>query len=316
MKITVLDGFALNPGDLSYDSLKEFGEVKVYPRTNAEDVVSRIADSEAILLNKICITEEILCQCPKLRYIGVQATGFNVIDLVACKKHSVTVTNVPSYSTSAVAQLTFAFITEFASRVSVHNESVFLGDWISSPDFCYWKTPLCELEGKTLGIFGFGNIGQRVERIASAFGMNCIVTTRTPNPQIKNPVDFETLLKESDFLTLHAPLTPETQGIISSKTICKMKPSSFLINTARGALVQEEELSYELLQGTIQGYAADVISEEPMNPKNPLLKVPKGKIILTPHIAWAAVETRKRLLEIVVENLRCFLNGNPQNVVS
>ena len=316
MKITILDANALNPGDLSWKPLEEFGTVTVYPRTEPCDVVFRIKDSDAILLNKINITEEILSQCPSLRYIGVQATGYNVIDLDACRRHNVTVTNVPAYSTAGVAQLTFAFILEAACHTQMHSDSVMNGDWTRAKDFCYWKAPLTELEEKTLGIFGYGNIGQRVEGIAKAYGMKTIVCTRTPRPQIEHPVDFDTLLRESDILTLHAPLTAKTKGIINSSSLKKMKKTAWLINTARGAFINEAELAEALKNGTIAFYASDVVTEEPMNLKNPLLTVPQDRIMLTPHIAWAAVETRQRLLNVVVENLRAFINGKPQNVVS
>lgn len=271
MKITVLDGNALNPGDLSWSSVERLGALTVYPRTSPEEVASRIGDSDAILLNKINITEEILSKCPNLKYIGVQATGYNVIDLEACRKHNVIVTNVPSYSTSGVAQMVFAYITEFASRTSVHNASVKNGDWVKCQDFCYWKVPLVELEGKTLGIYGYGSIGRRVAQIAKAFGMKVIVCTRTPKPDIENPVDFSTLLNDSDFITLHAPLTDKTREVINKTTLALMKKSAYLINTARGPLVNENDLAEALDKGTIAGYAADVVSEEPMKESNPLL---------------------------------------------
>ena len=314
MKITVLDGNALNPGDLSWKILEEIGEVSVYPRTAPEDVIARIGDSDVVLLNKISITEEVLSACPKLRYIGVQATGYNVIDIEACRRHHVTVTNVPSYSTAGVAQLVFAFICEFACHVQLHTDSVMAGDWTRSPDFCYWKVPLQELEGKTLGIFGYGHIGSRVAKIAEAFGMQVIACTRTPKAEIAYPVDFETLLKTSDFISLHAPLTAQTKGIISGGALAQMKKTAYLINTARGALVDEAAVRKALDSGTIAGYACDVVGEEPMLPSNPLLGAPN--CLITPHIAWAATETRSRLLGVVVDNLRAFCNGTPQNVVS
>ncbi len=314
MKITILDGNALNPGDLSWSSLEKFGSVTVYPRTNPEDVVFRIGDSDAILLNKISITEEILSSCPKLRYIGVQATGYNVIDIEACKRHGVTVTNVPSYSTAGVAQLVFAYISEFACNTSLHSSSVMMGDWTKSLDFCYWKKPLIELEGKTLGIFGYGNIGKRVSLIAKAYGMKVIICTRTPKKEIENPVDFSTLLNESDFISLHVPLTEKTKNSINKSTLSLMKKTAFLINTARGGLVSEEDVRAALDEGKIAGYAADVVSEEPMKKTNPLLGAPN--CIITPHIAWAATETRERLLGVVVKNLENFIEGKPENVVS
>ncbi|MGN0728768.1 D-2-hydroxyacid dehydrogenase [Treponema sp.] len=314
MKITILDGNALNPGDLSWSVLEQFGQVNVFPRTEDSLVAERIGDSDAVLLNKINITEEILSKCPNLKYIGVQATGYNVIDLEACRKHHVTVTNVPSYSTAGVAQLVFAFISEFACRTQLHSDSVMSGDWTRSPDFCYWKVPLIELEGKKLGIFGYGSIGSRVARIAEAYGMEVIVCTRTQKPEIKHPVDLSTLFNESDFISLHAPLTEKTRNIVNRTTLSLMKKTSFLINTARGPLVNEADVREFLDKGKIAGYAADVVSEEPMKKDNPLLGAPN--CLITPHIAWAATETRQRLLNIVVENIRCFINGAPQNVVS
>lgn len=314
MKITILDGNALNPGDLSWSPLEQFGELSVFPRTSPDLVVERIGDSDVILLNKINITEDVLSKCPNLKYIGVQATGYNVIDLEACRKHGVTVTNVPSYSTSGVAQMVFSYISEFASRPALHDASVKNGDWVRCPDFCYWKTPLIELEGRTIGIYGYGSIGRKVAKIAKAYGMKVIVCTRTPKDDIENPVDFDTLLKESDFLTLHAPLTEKTREVINKKSLSLMKKSAFLINTARGLLVNEQDVRDALDNGIIAGYAADVVSEEPMKSNNPLLGA--KNCILTPHIAWAAVETRQRLLDVVVENLKCWTLGKPQNVVS
>lgn len=314
MKITILDGNAVNPGDLSWNAVEKLGNLTVYPRTPSGLVADRIGDSDAILLNKINITEEILSKCPKLKYIGIQATGYNVVDLEACRKHGVTVTNVPSYSTAGVAQMVFAYITQFASKSHEHNDSVKNGDWIKCPDFCYWKAPLVELEGKTLGIFGYGSIGRRVAQIANAFGMKVVVCTRTPKADIENPVDIETLFKESDFITLHAPLTEKTREVVNKSTLSLMKKSAYLINTARGLLINERDVSEALKDGKIAGYAADVVSEEPMREDNPLLSAPNT--VLTPHIAWAAVETRQRLLDVVVENLKCWTLGKPQNVVS
>ncbi len=314
MKITVLDGNALNPGDLSWDALKEFGDLTVYPRTSPDLVVERIADSDAILLNKVSITEEILGKCPSLHYIGVQATGYNVIDVEACKRHNVTVTNVPAYSTAGVAQLVFAFISEFACHTQLHSDSVMKGDWCAAPDFCYWKTNLIELDGKTLGIFGYGNIGRRVAAIGKAYGMKVLVCTRTPKPDIENPCDFETLLKESDFLSLHSPLTPQTKGLINERALSMMKKTAFLINTARGPLVDEIAVREALENKTIAGFACDVVSEEPMKYDNPLFGAPN--CLITPHIAWAATETRQRLLDVVVDNLRSYVMGSPKNVVS
>ncbi len=314
MKITILDGNALNPGDLSWAPLEKFGSVTVFPRTDKKDVISRIADSEIVLLNKVNITEDIVSKCPSLKYIGVQATGYNVIDLDACRRHNITVTNVPSYSTSGVAQLTFAFISEFACHTKMHSDSVMNGDWIKCPDFCYWKAPLMELEGKTLGIFGYGSIGSRVASIAKAYGMKVIVCTRTPKPEIENPVDFDTLLAESDFLSLHAPLTDKTKELINKAALSKMKKTAYLINTARGGMINEADVRKALDSGIIAGYAADTVSQEPMAQDNPLRNAPN--CLITPHTAWAAVETRQRLMDIVVSNLQSFVDGHTQNVVS
>ncbi|MBQ6566265.1 MAG: D-2-hydroxyacid dehydrogenase, partial [Treponema sp.] len=264
--------------------------------------------------NKVSITEEVLAACPSLKYIGVQATGYNVIDLEACRRHKVTVTNVPSYSTAGVAQLVFSFISEWACHVQLHSDSVMAGGWVRSPDFVYWEKPLFEIEGKTLGIFGYGSIGSRVARIAKAYGMKVIVCTRTPKPEIERPVDFDTLLRESDFISLHAPLTDKTKEIINKVSLAKMKKGAYLINTARGGLVVEQDVRAALEEGSLAGYAADVVLQEPMSPDCPLLKAPN--CLLTPHIAWASVETRRRLMGVVIGNLRAWMDGKPENVVS
>ncbi len=314
MKITILDGNAVNPGDLSWAELEKLGSLTVYPRTAAADVITRIGDSDAVLLNKVNITEAILAACPSLKYIGVQATGYNVIDLEACRRHGVTVTNVPSYSTAGVAQLVFSFISEWACHVQLHSDSVMAGGWVRSPDFVYWEKPLFEIEGKTLGIFGYGNIGSRVARIAEAYGMRVIVCTRTPKAGIAHPVDFDTLLKESDFISLHAPLTDKTKEIINRDSLAQMKKGAYLINTARGGLVNEADVRAALEAGSLAGYAADVVLQEPMSPDCPLLKAPN--CLLTPHIAWASVETRRRLMGVVIGNLQAWMAGTPVNVVS
>lgn len=314
MKLTVLDGHALNPGDLSWDCFKKFADVTVYERTSPSEVINRISDSDAVLLNKININSEILQKCKNIKYIGVLATGYNVIDIPAAKAYGVTVTNVPAYSTSAVAQHVFSFITTFSNSVTLHSEGVMNGKWISNPDFCYWDRPLIELEGKTLGIFGFGNIGHRVAQIGTVFGMKIICCPHSVTPDVPNPVSVQELFCQSDFLTLHAPLTPETKEIVNRKTLSLMKNSAYVINTARGALVNEEDVRYALMRGQIAGYAADVLTEEPMKKYCQLLNAPN--CIITPHIAWAPKETRLRLLNIAVKNFEGWLNGKPQNVVS
>ncbi len=314
MKLTILDGHAVNPGDLSWDIFKPFADVTVYERTEASEVVNRIGNSDAIFLNIINITKEILSKCPNLKYIGVLATGYNVIDLQATRERGITVTNIPSYSTDAVAQHVFAFITNFSNQVYAHNLSVQNGDWVKCPDFCYWNNSLIELSGKTLGIFGYGSIGKKVAQIAKAFGMNVIYNSRTKKTDLDAYVSFEELLAKSDFITLHTPLTKETQGIINSKTLSKIKPGAYLINTARGGLVVEHDVAQALKQGILKGYAADVISEEPMKKDNPLLNCPN--CVLTPHLAWAPKETRMRLQNIALENLKAWLNGKIINVVN
>lgn len=316
MKLTVLDGHAANPGDLSWDAFKDFGEVTVYERTPENLVVERIAGSDAVLLNKIRITEEILSQCPKLKYIGVLATGYNVVDLKACSKHGITVTNIPAYSTDSVAQHVFAFILNFTNLVQQHSASVHEGGWMRSPDFCYWNAPLTELSGKTLGIFGFGSIGQRVAQIAKAFKMKVLVCVHNKDSFTgsEESVSFEELLKKSDFLTLHAPLTEETSRIINKKTLKFLKPGAIVINTARGGLVDEKDVFDALSAKTLAGYAADVIQEEPMTSDCPLFNAPN--CILTPHIAWAPKETRSRLLQIAYNNVKSFIAGKCENKIN
>ena len=314
IKLTILDGHAVNPGDLPWDFLKAYADVTVYERSPAELVVQRIGNSDAIFLNKIQITKEILDACPNLKYIGVLATGYNVIDLQAARQHGITVTNIPAYSTDSVAQHVFSFILYFTNQVAQHSETVMKGDWVKCRDFCFWNGSLTELAGKTLGIFGYGNIGKRVAQIGQAFGMNVICCTRTPKEGMPQQVDFETLLRCSDFLTLHAPLTEQTKNIINKKSLSLMKPTAYLINTARGGFVVEQDLADCLNKGGIAGFAADVLLQEPMAADNPLLGA--KNCIITPHIAWAPYETRKRLQGIAEENLKAWLDGHPVNVVS
>lgn len=313
-KLTILDGHAVNPGDLPWAFLDGIVEYKVYERTSPEEVIERIGNSDAVFLNKIQITKEIFDACPNLKYIGVLATGYNVIDLKAARSHGVTVTNIPAYSTESVAQHVFSFILYFTNQVAQHSASVMAGDWVRCPDFCYWNGSLIELNGKTLGIFGYGNIGKKVAEIAKAFGMKIICCTRTTKEGMPEAVSFENLLKRSDFLTLHAPLTYQTKNIINKDTLSLMKPSAYLINTARGGFVVEQDLADCLNNGGIAGYAADVLLQEPMAADCPLLKA--KNCVITPHIAWAPRETRKRLQGIAEENLKAWIAGKPVNVVS
>ena len=318
MKITVLDGYALNPGDLDWKCLDQFGDVTVYPRTDTEEeAIARIGDSEIVLINKIHVTPRLLDACPSLRYIGVQATGYNVVDCAAAKERGIIVTNVPCYGTAAVAQFTIALLLEICHQIGHHNNIVHQGEWEKAPIFSFWVTPQMELAGKTLGIIGFGRIGQAVGRLAKAFGMHVIAYSRTEYPEgkeIAEYVDLETLYARADILSLHCPLFPETEKMINAESIAQMKDGAILLNTSRGGLVDEEALTAALKSGKLRAAAVDVVSQEPMPSTNPLLTAPN--CIITPHMAWAPVESRQRLLDCVVENIRAFLDGKPQNVVN
>ena len=318
MKIVILDATALNPGDLSYDCINQFGDVTSYDRTDGEALtIERIGDNEIILVNKVPITETVLAACPNIKLICVQATGYNIVDVEACARRGIPVTNVPSYGTAAVAQCTMARMLERCHRIGLHTHSVHQGDWTKSTNFCYWLTPQMELEGKTLGIVGFGRIGQAVGKLAKAFGMHVLAYNRSQCDEgraIADYVDMDTLFRESDFISLHCPQTAETVNLINRETIAQMKDGAMLINTARGGLVDETALVEALESGKLRGAAVDVVSQEPMKADNPLLTT--RKCIITPHIAWAPVESRQRLLDCVVENIRAFLAGKPQNVVN
>ena len=314
IKLTILDGHAVNPGDLPWTFLDGIVDYKVYERTSQEEVIEHIGNSDAIFLNKIQITKDILVACPNLKYIGVLATGYNAIDIKAAREHGVTVTNIPAYSTDSVAQHAFAFILYFTNQVAQHNDLVMSGDWVKCRDFCFWNGSLSELSGKTLGIFGYGNIGRRVSELGKAFGMKVICCSRTPKEGMPEAVSFEELLKRSDFLTLHAPLTEETKNIINKESLSLMKPTAYLINTARGGFVIEKDLADFLNEDKIAGYGADVLLQEPMAEDCPLLKA--KNCVITPHIAWAPRETRKRLQGIAEENLKAWLSGKPINVVN
>ena len=318
MKIVILDGTALNPGDLSYDCIHQFGDVTIYNRTETEaEAIQRIGDSEIILVNKVPITETVLEACPNVKLICVQATGYNIVDCDACARRGIPVTNVPAYGTAAVAQFTLALMLEMCHRIGLHNHSVHQGDWIKSPNFCYWLTPQMELCGKTIGIIGFGRIGRAVGQLAKAFGMDVLAYSRSQceqGCQIGKYVDLDTLLAESDIVSLHCPLFPETEKIINAENIAKMKDGAMLVNTARGGLLDENAVVEALESGKLRYAAVDVVSQEPMLADNPLLT--SRKCIITPHMAWAPVESRQRLLDCVVENIRGFLNGKPQNVVN
>lgn len=320
MKIVNLDGYTTNPGDLSWDFLKKYSDdITIYERTSPEEVVERAKGAEILIINKTVLTEkELKALSPELKYIGLQSTGYNVVDLKTATELGITVCNIPSYSTNAVAQQVFAFILHFANQVDLHSQSVHSGEWCTCPDFCYWKSPLSELDGKTIGIIGFGSIGAKVAEIAESFGMNVLVNSRSSKDLSKyntaKQVDIDTLLKTSDFVTCHCPLTNETENLINEQNLAKMKKSAYLINTSRGPVVDENALANALNNHIIAGAALDVLKAEPAIESNPLLKA--ENCIITPHIAWAAQETRQRLLSILEKNIECYLSGNTQNKVN
>lgn len=317
MKIVELDGYAANPGDLSWDGLKELGDFVLYERTKPEDIVSRAKDADAILINKVRITDEILAQLPKLKYIGELATGYNNINIKAASKRGITVCNIPAYSTDSVAQMTFAHILNITNQVAHYADESRSGHWSKNPDFCYWDTPLPELSAKTLGIVGLGNIGMKVAKIALDFGMDVFAYTSKNSADLPAGIQkttIEGLLGASDILTLHCPLTDDTRELINKETLALMRPGSIIINTGRGQLVNEQDVADALESGQLLGYGADVLTEEPPRADNPLLKQPHAYI--TPHIAWATKEARQRLLNICVENIKAFQAGEPINVVA
>lgn len=318
MKIVVLDGYAMNPGDLSWDDLKVLGDVDIYDRTPADLIVERSQGAQVLITNKVPLWADTIDGLPDLRYIGVTATGYNVVDMEAASIRGITVTNVPAYSTKSVAQMVFAYIMEHCHHVQAHSDAVHDGEWTTNPDFTFWKYPQIELDGKTMGIIGFGAIGNQVAKIASVFGMHVLVTSLTKKDTSDIPgvewVELTDLLRRSDFISLHAPLTPDTEGMINTATISLMKYSAFLINTGRGPLIVEADLAEALNVGRIAGAAMDVLSTEPPRADNPLLTA--KNCIITPHIAWATMEARIRLMNVVVGNLQAYLSGHPVNVVS
>lgn len=313
MKIVILEGNAVNPGDLSWDAFQDFGSVVVYPRTNPDEAVERIGDAEIIFINKFPVTAQLLDVCPSIKLICVLATGYNVVDCQAAKERGIIVCNVPAYGTEAVAQFTISLLLELCHRIGHHNEVVHRGKWAECPDFCFWDTPQMELAGKTLGIIGYGRIGQAVARIAQALGMHILAYTRTPKDG-KEYVDLDTLLAKSDVISLHCPLTSENTELINEATLCKMKNGAILLNTARGGLVSEQALADSLKSGKLRGAAVDVVSSEPISPDNPLLSAPN--CIITPHMAWAPVESRQRIIDCTYNSIQGYLRGNPINVVN
>lgn len=318
MKIVVLDGYTLNPGDLSWDGIRQLGELVVYDRTPSEKTIERIGDADIILTNKVLLTKEILMQTPSVKYIGVIATGYNVVDIEIAKELGIIVTNVPAYSTASVAQLVFAFILELCHHVGEHSREVHNGAWTKSIDFSFWNYPLVELAGKTLGIIGFGAIGQATAKIAAAFGMNILFFNRTRKPELETDIirfaELDDVLSKSDFISLHCPLTNETKALINKHTIAKMKDGAFLINTSRGDVLVEQDVAEALNSGKLAGVGVDVVSIEPIKEDNPLLKA--KNCIITPHFAWAAKESRVRLMDTLIKNIQAFLDNNSINVVN
>ena len=318
LKIVVLDSYALNPGDLSWDWLECLGECEIHHRTPGEKILERCKGAEIILTNKTPLTAETLEKLPDLKYIALLSTGYNIVDCDYAKSRGIPVSNIPAYSTNAVAQLTFSLILEITNAVGLHSESVKNGDWSACPDFCYWKTPLTELCGKTLGIVGFGQIGQAVADIAEAFKMNVIAVSghETDQSHRKNFkwVDMETLASESDIISFHCPLTEKTTGLVNKDFIDKCKDGAIIINTSRGPVVNDKDLADALNSGKLRGAGLDVLTVEPPKADNPLLSA--KNCFITPHIAWAGFETRERLMNILKENVFAYLKGNPQNVVN
>ena len=319
MKIVVLDGYTENPGDLSWSGFQALGDLTVYDRSPQELVASRIGDAQLIITNKTQISEEIMEQCPSIKYIGMLATGYNVIDITAAKRKGIIVTNIPTYGTDAVSQFAIALLLELCHHVGAHSDSVRRGDWSKCKDFCYWNYPLIELSGKTIGIIGFGKIGRSTARIAEAFGMKILAfePTKIVEEYLSDSihqVSLEELLQCSDVISLHCPLFPETMGIINKKTIQQMKDGVMIINTSRGPLIIEKDLREALITGKVAGAAIYVVSTEPITQDNPLIDAPN--IIITPHIAWAPREARQRLMDIAVDNLRAYIQGSPMNIVS
>lgn len=317
MKIVILDGYTANPGDLSWGSLKELGEVTVYERTRREEIAGRAADADIVLTNKVVMDREMMALLPRLKYIGVLATGYNVVDITAAREKDIIVTNVPAYSTESVAQTVFAHLLTVTNRAEHYAQQNRQGRWAENRDFCYWDTELTELAGKTMGIVGLGHIGCRVAEIALAFGMQVKAMTSKKAEELPagiQKVELQSLLASADVVSLHCPLTEGTRHLIHRETLRLMKPSAILINTGRGPLVDDEALAEALNEGRLRAYCADVVTEEPPKADHPLLHAPNA--FITPHIAWATVEARKRLLQTAIGNVEAFVNGHPVNVVS
>lgn len=318
MKIVILDGYTENPGDLSWEGIEKFGDLTVYDRTPEDKVIERISGAEIVFTNKTPVSKAAIESNPKLQFIGVLATGYNIVNVAAAKEAGVVVSNIPTYGTDAVAQYAMALLLEMCHHVGEHSDCVKAGEWTNNKDWCFWNHPLIELAGKTLGVIGFGRIGQRTAEIAMAFGMNILAYDEYQNKALESDrcryVSLDELLANSDAISLHCPLFPSTEGIINKDTIAKMKYGVMIINTSRGPLIVEADLRDALNSGKVAGAAVDVVSTEPIKMDNPLLQA--KNMIITPHIAWAPKESRKRLMDIAVENLQAFVNGSPENVVN
>lgn len=317
MKIVVMDGNGVNPGDISWEKIEQFGQLTVYPRTTPEEVLDHVGDAEIVLTNKTVFDAEIISRLTNTKYIGVLATGYNVVDLKAAREHGIVVTNIPAYSTDSVAQMTFAHILNVTNRVDHYARASREGEWSRCPDFCYWDQPLMELSGKTIGIVGLGHIGMKVARIARDFGMDVFALTSkdaTSLPEGIQKTTLDGILGASDIISLHCPLTNSTREIINAESLAKMRKGTILVNTGRGPLVNEADVAAALHTGHLAAYCADVMCSEPPSFDNPLFQEPNA--FITPHVAWATVEARLRLMDIAEGNIKAFLSGNPVNVVN
>lgn len=317
MRIVVLDGYTLNPGDLGWEGFEKLGNVTVYDRTEPEEIIPRIGDAEVVIVNKCPISRETMAACSNIRYIGLLATGYNVVDVEEAARRNIVVTNIPTYGTASVAQMVFAHLLAICQHVEAHSEAVRAGEWNSNPDWCFWNYPLIELAGKTMGVVGFGRIGQNTARIAAALGMKVLAYDHHEKEEAKQYAEYvplERLLAESDVISMHCPLFPQTEKMINRSTIGQMKTGVIFINTSRGQLVDEKDLADALNSGKIAAAGLDVVSSEPIRTDNPLLHA--KNCFITPHIAWAPLESRRRLMNIAVENLAQFIAGTPVNVVN
>ncbi len=317
MKTVVLDGYTLNPGDLSWKPLEELGELTVYDRTDKKEIVARLEGAEIVLTNKTPISEATLNACPSIKFIDVLATGYNVVDTETARQKGIPVANIPTYGTDAVGQFAIALLLEICHHIGAHFNAVKQGEWTNNEDWCFWNYPLVELAGKTMGIVGYGRIGQTTGRIAQALGMKVLACDKFKNPELETDtcryVELDELIRESDVIALHCPLFPETEGLIRKDTISKMRDGVIIINNSRGPLIIESDLAEALNSGKVAAAGLDVVSTEPIQNDNPLLQA--RNVIITPHISWAPKESRQRLMDIAVNNVRAFLDGNPVNLV-